>query len=236
MSSEALSLQQLSERRNRIYSHFVLRRPGRWCLPLALRLGLNPNQVTAGALLVTVAGMVLLAIGGLAFSIAGIVAVHAGIVLDNLDGDLARHTGTTSRKGEFLDALMGYIYGGFVLLSVGIGAARTPDFGYEWMSGFVDFEPEMFINVGLLAGFLFFAARLISLRYRRIFERSIGEGSTNARRIALNIFDFLPLLLAVGVVTRSLSVVLLAYAMFHLASLVAISITSYKRAGSGQTT
>ena len=232
MSSEESNPQELSERRNRIYSHFVLRRLGRWCLPGAVKLGLSPNQVSAAALVVTVAGMGLLAVGGAVFSIAGILTVHLGLVLDNLDGDLARLTTRTSRRGEFLDAIMGYFYGAMVLPAVGIGVARAPDLGYDMMSKIVEFQSEVFTDVGVWSGFIFLSSRLVSLRHRAIFEQSVGEGSANIRRVALNILDFLPFFLVLGAVTRSMSVVLIAFVIFHVASLLYITLTSFARAGS----
>jgi hypothetical protein len=231
-SSGELSPQQLAERGNRVYSHFVLRGLGRWGLPWAVKLGVTPNQVTAGAILVTAAGLILLAAGGTAFAIAGILTVHLGLVMDNLDGDLARLTGRTSPRGEFLDALMGYLYGAFVLPAVGFAITRAPDLGYDMMSSVVDFQPDVFVTLGVSAGFLFLAARLVSLRYIHIFGQSVGEGSAKIRRVGLNIFDLLPLLLAVGAATGLMSLVLVAFALFHLSGLVYMTLTSFTRAGS----
>lgn len=66
------------------------------------KLHFTPAVVTVVGLLVTIAGAVLIATGELVWgaSIAGF-----GVILDALDGPLARHQGTASNRGAFLDTM-----------------------------------------------------------------------------------------------------------------------------------
>lgn len=66
------------------------------------KLHFTPAVVTVLGLLFTIAGAVLIATGELVWG-ASIAAF--GVVLDALDGPLARHQGTVSNRGAFLDTM-----------------------------------------------------------------------------------------------------------------------------------
>ena len=232
MTVDLLTPKQRFEREYRPYGYFVLRPLGRLCLPWALKLGVTPNQVTIAALPFILAAMALLAAGGVALSLAGVLALHVGLVLDNLDGDLARETGNTSLRGEYLDALVGYIYGALLLPAVGIGVSRVPDLGQKAISAVIDIPADAFLQIGLWAGLVFVTSRLISLRFRIMFAQSLREGSVRFGRASMIFSSTLPLLFVVGAATRFLSLVLIAYAMFYILSLMYMIVGSYARSGS----
>ena len=75
----------------------------RWLLATALRLKLSPFQLTLLSLVTNVIVGVLLLRG--LFLAAGLVLIPAG-VFDVLDGAVARHRGTASRGGAFLDSFL----------------------------------------------------------------------------------------------------------------------------------
>ena len=66
------------------------------------RIGVTPAVVTIVGLLVTIAGSVLIAMG---FLRAGAITAGVGVLLDALDGPLARRLGTASDRGAFLDTM-----------------------------------------------------------------------------------------------------------------------------------
>lgn len=66
------------------------------------RIGVTPAVVTIIGLAVTVAGAVVIASGQLLWG--GLIAA-TGVVLDALDGPLARKLGTASDRGAFLDTM-----------------------------------------------------------------------------------------------------------------------------------
>jgi CDP-diacylglycerol--glycerol-3-phosphate 3-phosphatidyltransferase len=78
---------------------------GYWCFaPLekgALKLGLTPNQLTAGSLAASLAGAAAFALGA---PLAGGALVITCAILDALDGMVARTRGTASDAGELIDA------------------------------------------------------------------------------------------------------------------------------------
>jgi CDP-diacylglycerol--glycerol-3-phosphate 3-phosphatidyltransferase len=72
-------------------------------LPIAvcLRLGITPNMLTIGSLIVTVAAAVAIGLGH--FSVGGW-TLFLAFMMDAWDGIVARQTGVSSIAGEFLDA------------------------------------------------------------------------------------------------------------------------------------
>lgn len=66
------------------------------------RIGVTPAVVTIVGLLVTVAGSAFIASGLL---LTGAVTAGVGVMLDALDGPLARKLGTASDRGAFLDTM-----------------------------------------------------------------------------------------------------------------------------------
>jgi hypothetical protein len=232
VAAQALTSKQRFERANRLYTYFLLRPIGRLFLPWVVKLGITPNQVSLGTLVAILVGLALVATGGTAFALSGVLVVHIGLVLDNLDGDLARVTGNTSPKGEFLDGIIGYAYGALVLPAVGIGVARGPDRIIEALYDTIQIDPAVIAQVGLWAGIVFVLTRLVSLRFRVVFGLALGEGSGRLGRISLNLVDILPLLLVIGAGASVMSLVLVTYAAYYLAGLLYTTLASYIRAGS----
>jgi phosphatidylglycerophosphate synthase len=199
---------------------------------VALKLGVTPNQVTLATLPIILAAMGLLAAGGVVLSIAGILILHIGLVLDHLDGELARATGKTSVRGEFLDALIGYIYGALLPPAVGYGLSRVPDLGHDAIREIVDIPADAYLQIGLWAGLAFVTSRLISLRFRSMFAQSLRERAAGFGRASMIFSSTLPLIFIVGAVAQFLSVVLIVYAVFYALTLAYIIAGSYVRSGS----
>lgn len=232
MTTDQLSPKQRFEKESRPYGYYILRPLGRLCLPLALKIGATPNQVTLATLPIILVAMAFFAAGGFVMSIVAILTLHVGLVLDHLDGDLARATGKTSVRGEFLDALIGYIYGALLPSAVGYGLSRVPDLGHNAISEIIDIPVDAYIQIGLWAGLAFVTSRLISLRYRSMFSQSLREGAAGFGRASMIFSSTLPLIILGGAATQFLSVVLIVYAVFYALTLVYIIAGSYVRSGS----
>ncbi len=232
MTTDQLSPKQRFEKESRPYGYYILRPLGRLCLPLALKMGATPNQVTLATLPIILAAMALFAAGGVVISIVAVLILHVGLVLDHLDGDLARATGKTSVRGEFLDALIGYIYGALLPAAVGYGVSRVPDLGHDAISDIIDIPVEAYIQIGLWAGLAFVTSRLISLRYSTMFSQSLRAGAAGFGRASMIFSSTLPLIVLAGTATRYLSLVLIVYAVFYVLTLVYMILGSYVRSGS----
>lgn len=83
------------------------------------RLGASPNGVTLVGLGVGVATGAVAALGGYWASLGAALLFFAGLLLDCVDGDLARVTLRTSRLGQWLDTITDDL--GYAALAAGLG-------------------------------------------------------------------------------------------------------------------
>ncbi|PFG37940.1 CDP-diacylglycerol--glycerol-3-phosphate 3-phosphatidyltransferase [Georgenia soli] len=92
---------------------------------LLVRLGVSPDVVTVtGTVLTSVAALTLLPMGHLT---VGALVLGALVVADNLDGQMARLTGTESRWGAFLDSTMDRFADAAIFSGVAVWALRHLD-------------------------------------------------------------------------------------------------------------
>ncbi len=208
------------ERTYRPYLHYVIRPIGRKCLPWAMRWSLTPNQVTLSSTIALLISIALFGIGGYwpRLLAAGMLQIRE--VLDTVDGELARKTGQTSRRGEYLDALGGYLLGGLLLPSIGLGLALMPDSTHGGLSSLVAISSCWYIAIGLWAGLANVLVRLISLRHRCLFGDSLRKSNGVLLRTASWFEDSLFPLLIVAAVARSTAIVILLFALFYTARLL----------------
>lgn len=88
----------------------------------AIALGLPPNAITLASLAVGLAGAWCLARGAAALALAGLALYLASVVLDHVDGEVARLTLTQSRLGEWLDVAADTVVHGALAVAMGLVA------------------------------------------------------------------------------------------------------------------
>jgi phosphatidylglycerophosphate synthase len=132
----------LTERRNEEHwaGRLYMRRLSPYCSWLALRLGLSPNQLTYLMIVCGIAAGAVIALPGaaLATALAGALLVQAYLLLDCVDGEVARFLRQTSVAGVYLDRIGHYL--AEVALLAGLGVRAQGD----WESG-------VWVELGLLA-------------------------------------------------------------------------------------
>ncbi len=106
---------------------FVHRPLARRLTPVALRLGLTPNQVTVLSVVLGLSAAAAFAAGARWSLVLGALLLQASLVVDCVDGDVARYRRMFSPLGAWLDASTDRLkefacYGG---LAWGAGAGRT---------------------------------------------------------------------------------------------------------------
>jgi phosphatidylglycerophosphate synthase len=87
------------------YSTFVLRRISARLTPWAVCHGISANTVTAVSAAVGIGGAAAFAIGRYPALLVGAVLLQAALLLDCVDGEIARSTRTRSTFGSWLDAV-----------------------------------------------------------------------------------------------------------------------------------
>lgn len=98
----------LLERANRpddgFYSTFVLRKASKPLTALALRLGLTPNQISLFSLAVGLGAALCFATGSWWGLVAGALLMQGSLLIDCVDGEVARFTRSFSDLGAWIDA------------------------------------------------------------------------------------------------------------------------------------
>ncbi len=73
-------------------------------------------------------GCVALCFNSAVAQVIGVVLIEFWLIMDCVDGNIARVKKTNSEMGEFIDALSGYYVTGFVYLAIGVSAYFTTSF------------------------------------------------------------------------------------------------------------
>lgn len=131
----------------------------RWVVRLLYPTSVTPNQITFLSLVFGLAS------AGFYISeipdalVWGAIFLYGKVFLDNVDGNLARVRGTTSRFGRFLDSLADFLVTVLVYIAVTLYLVRTTGMQEYWVLGLL----------GLLAGFMqstFFVFYLVNYTSR----------------------------------------------------------------------
>ena len=104
------------------YSTFVLRRLSRLATGVAVRLGATPNAVTLTSLAIGLAGAALLVSPAVAPRGLGALLLQVSIVVDCVDGELARYSRSFSALGAWLDGVSDRVKEYAVLAALAVAA------------------------------------------------------------------------------------------------------------------
>ena len=119
----------LLERANRpddgFYSTFVLRRASKPVTALALRLRLTPNQISVFSLGVGLAAALCFATGSWWGLLAGALLMQASLIIDCVDGEVARFTRSFSDLGAWIDASTDRVKEYAAYAGLAAGSVRT---------------------------------------------------------------------------------------------------------------
>jgi phosphatidylglycerophosphate synthase len=118
--------EKLAEDRHEVWTFYVARPLSFPLTALCLRLGISANQATALSVPVYLTGALLLAFGSWPAAVVGALLINAWLVVDCVDGNIARTLRTASPFGGYVDALSGYVVLGSVSFAAGMGAYFEP--------------------------------------------------------------------------------------------------------------
>ena len=123
------------------------------------RVGFTPNGVTYLAIIVAFVAFILFLLRERASTIVGAVMVQIWMILDCVDGNLARTSEKKNPYGDFVDAMGGYTILGFVFVGLGMVAETE----VSWINRYV---PEnYFLLLGSIASVSTLTARLIFQKF-----------------------------------------------------------------------
>ncbi|MBA7506724.1 hypothetical protein ES706_05429 [subsurface metagenome] len=228
----------LSERRNKVWLYYAGRLPSFYLTWVFLRLNISANQATYICLIIGLGSCIFLALGSYTLKLAGAFLAALYLLLDCVDGNIARYRKSSSPFGKFIDASASYIISSFLFMSIGLGVVTNPTSSIllrHSQSFFISFNKDIFLIVGFWSSLSYVLARLISLRYKTMLISNQGSDSlenTPSNRSSQvstimfrNIFGvsgfFMPLLL-LAVVFRLFGFLALFYVVVNSIALIFI--------------
>lgn len=117
-----LRLKMANRAADGLFSVLVLRRLSKPLTWLAVKIGATPNQVTMASFAIGLVAAFLFAQGDTGSLVAGAFLLQLSIVVDCVDGELARYTRTFSELGAWLDAITDRVKEYVVFLGLAYGA------------------------------------------------------------------------------------------------------------------
>lgn len=109
------------------FERYVLRTGSIYLSMALVHVRARPSQVTIASGAVGATSCILLALGSYPLIFVGVLGLYLFMLLDCVDGEVARLSGRTSLAGHRLDALTGLAVWMGVIVSFGIGISRTLD-------------------------------------------------------------------------------------------------------------
>lgn len=222
--------------REDLWVYYVIRKISFYPTWLFLKIGISANQATFISIIVGVIGCSFLAFGNYGTRIMGALLVNFWIVLDCVDGNIARYEETFSNYGEFIDALSGYFLNAILFLSVGIGVFSHPEPLFEFLTRVFDgnLNGIILIILGAWASLVIILSRLIFHKFINIFSQAQSakitsgvesrKGSSHILYLVVHnivsLSGFLTPILLLAVIFRLLSIFVFLYALMNTIILI----------------
>jgi len=232
------SREKVRFQKDNLLDYYVFTRVSYYPTWLFLKSGISANQASAISILVASSGCILLAPGLYPLTILGVILISTGILLDNVDGNIARYNGTCSKYGEFLEALSEYIIIALLFSCASIGLYNHPDLALGSLSRLilgVNPERTLYIILGIWASFFFIFTYLVADRFGLVFSQKpheLYQPKTSVRgvwgiiyKVGINLQStsglMLPLLV-LAAVFKLLSIFVFLYALTATAGFIAV--------------
>ncbi|MBK9738008.1 MAG: CDP-alcohol phosphatidyltransferase family protein [Actinobacteria bacterium] len=123
-SDDRIAQLQANRADDGFYSTFVVRKASKPLTRLALRLGWSPNAITVLSFAIGIGAAGAFALGSRWALVLGAVLLQLSLVVDCVDGEVARATRTFSALGAWLDASTDRVKEFLAYAGLAIGAAR----------------------------------------------------------------------------------------------------------------
>jgi hypothetical protein len=124
LNIERVRLSMANRANDGFYSVFFLRKFSKILTWLAVRIGATPNQVTLVSFAIGLYAAYSFSQGGFAATLIGAILLQLSIIVDCVDGELARYTRKFSSLGAWLDAVTDRVKEYLVFFGLAYGAAR----------------------------------------------------------------------------------------------------------------
>lgn len=146
-----------------------------------INLGFSPNMVSVVSIFVTLASCFCFMIPNNGCIAAAVILVNFWLVLDCVDGNIARCRKVKTVYGEFVDDIGGYFTVAFIYLAIGVCA-------YNYGGVLVDANNHWIIVMGAISSLCDILARLIHKDYGN-FSKEIEEKSNKPKLESYEVAD-----------------------------------------------
>lgn len=125
LNIEKLRLSMANRANDGFFSVFFLRKFSKILTWVAIKIGATPNQVTIVSFLIGLYSAYSFSRGEFLHTLLGAVLLQVSIIVDCVDGELARYTRKFSKLGAWLDAVTDRVKEYLVYLGLAYGAAKS---------------------------------------------------------------------------------------------------------------
>lgn len=126
-----------SKVRRPLYMEWVTMKISIYVTKLLLYTPVKADQVTIGMVLLAIIGSVFMAFGNLGYMLIGILIIHFTVVLDNVNGEVARYRKEGSMMGTFLEQYYHELSVPLIFFSLGFGVFLAAGYKSAVVFGFL---------------------------------------------------------------------------------------------------
>lgn len=238
-SFQFYSLERQKKDKESFWVYWVTRKISFWITPILIRAGVSANQATVFGILVGIIAAGFIITGAFWYVFFGAILMQFWLIMDSVDGNIARIRKKPSLLGKFLEELNGEIMSALFFTSIGIAASRMP--GFFPFPFNINPSPYLFIVLGALASFSIIFRHLISVHYLAIFSSDKefkAELFLNSRVTRffynlvikfLGIYSSAQPLLLLAAVFNALGLYTIIYSLMHIGAMFAnIAVAIFK--------
>ena len=161
----------------------------RWVVRLLYPTSITPNQITFLSLIFGLASAGFYVSGIPDALLWGAIFLYGKVFLDNVDGNLARVRGTTSRFGRFLDSLADFLVTVLVYIAVTVYLVRTTGMPEYWILGLLGLLTCFLQSTFFVFYLVNYTSRVGSYEKNRVDESVTEEDKRQAEEGQADLWD-----------------------------------------------
>lgn len=175
VNSEIYPPEKEKANKETVWEYYFARKIAFLIVPIFLKTRISANQVSILAIIIGIIAAILIILGNFWQVLLGAILMQDWLILDKVDGVIARYRKTVSKFGEFLEELDGAIIAALFFSSIGIAASKFPGF----LPFSFELSPHLFIILGILTSFFVIFRHLVFRHFEAIFlkEKEIKSES-----------------------------------------------------------
>jgi len=165
ISSEIYPPEKQKENKATIWEYYFARKIAFLVTPIFLKTKISANQVSILAIITGIIAAILIMLGDFWQIFLGAILMQIWLILDKVDGVVARYRKTVTSFGKFLEELEGAVIAALFFSSIGVAASKFPGF----LPFFPQLSPYLFIILGILTSFFVIFRHSVCRHFEVVF-------------------------------------------------------------------